>query len=572
MIIIEVIHNLANKLGILIILVFFLSRLGIFKKLILKNHISNLERLILMFIFGGMGILGTYYGIPIMGSIANSRIIAVMMGGILGGPAVGFGAGLIAGLHRWLIDLGGFTALACGLSTVIQGIIGGYIHHRSGHNRINIWYPLTATVFAEVLEMILILLIASPFSKALTLVKIIFLPMTTINSIGMIVSVLIVNNIYSEQEKIAAVNAQRALDIANKTLPYLRKGLNSVSAGEAAKIIHSTTNIDGVSITDTKNVLSYSGNLSTELQAGEPIKDLAILNILKTGNYSIITRRGLDGNYRSEILVPLKERNRIIGSLILFKSGKDSIGWVDAELALGLAQLFSTQLELSKIEEQARLLAKAELKALQAQINPHFLFNALNTIVSYCRISPETARRLLRDLADLFRSNLSNWGENINLSTEIENIKSYLNIERARFGDRLNVEFDIEKGIDCRIPPLLLQPLVENAVKHGLMPKEKGGTVTIGARRYPSGIYIYVKDDGVGFDVRDISVNDGDEGDMGNRIGLKNIDRRLKNLYGEKSGLAIQSQPGKGTTVSMVIPYHLENGGIANEDEGVNCG
>ena len=228
------------------------------------------------------------------------------------------------------------------------------------------------------------------------------------------------------------------------------------------------TGIDGVSITDTKKVLSFYGSINTTLVTDRPIENPAVLDVIITGENNIVSTTGPDGREQTIIAVPLKERNIIVGSLVLFKAGRGSIGWVEEELALGLAQLFSTQLELSKIEEQSRLLAKAELKALQAQINPHFLFNALNTIVSYCRSSPGTARKLLIDLGDILRNNLGHYGENIDLYTEIKNIKSYLNIEKARFGSRLNVKFQIQEGINCHIPPLLLQPLVENSIKHGL--------------------------------------------------------------------------------------------------------
>ena len=151
-------------------LVFFLSRIGVFKKLILKKVISSYERILLVLIFGGIGILGTYFGVPIMGSIANSRIIAVMIAGILGGPVVGIGAGLIAGIHRWVINIGGFTAVACGISTVIQGGIGGYLHRRVGNKTINYRYPLAAVIVAEMLEMAMILLLASPLSRAIEVV------------------------------------------------------------------------------------------------------------------------------------------------------------------------------------------------------------------------------------------------------------------------------------------------------------------------------------------------------------------------------------------------------------------
>ncbi len=561
-VIVEVVGNLANKLGIIIMLVFFLSRIKVFKKLILKKVISPGERMLLAFIFGGIGILGTYSGIPIMGSIANSRIIAVMIAGILGGPVVGIGAGLIAGIHRWGINIGGLTALACGVSTVIQGGIGGYLHRRVGNKTINYRDPLTAVVLAEMLEMLMILLLAHPLSLAIEVVKIIIIPMTLINSIGMVVSILFINNIFGEREKTAAMNAQLALNIANKTLPFLRKGLNTLSATKATKIIHRMTGIDGVSITDTKNVLAFYGSI------GNPGKDPAIFEAIAKEKNNIVSTMGSGSKAQTIIAVPLQERNVVVGSLVLFKRGRDSIGWVEEELALGLAQLFSTQLELSKIEEQSRLLAKAELQALQAQINPHFLFNALNTIVSYCRVSPGTARRLLIDLGDILRNNLGHYGENIDLYTEIKNIKSYLNIEKARFGDRLNVKFEIQEGINCNIPPLLLQPLVENSIKHGLAPKEEGGTVIIGVTGGKGGINIYVRDDGVGFNIDSLNIQgEGDNPYKG--IGLSNIDKRLKNMYGNDYGLNIKSREGEGTHISMVIPHYSRGYGETDALEAI---
>lgn len=552
-VIVEIVGNLANKLGIIIVLVFFLSRIRVFKKLILKKVISPGERMLLALIFGSIGILGTYSGIPIMGSIANSRIIAVMIAGILGGPVVGIGAGLIAGVHRWAVNIGGFTAVSCGISTVIQGGIGGYLYRRVGDKTINYRRPLIAVVIAEMLEMLMILVLARPLNLAVEVVKIIFIPMTLINSIGMVVSILIINNIFGEQEKTAAMNAQLALNIANKTLPFLRKGLNNLSATKATRIIHDMTSIDGVSITDTNKVLSFCGSINTSLSIDRPIDNPEVLDAITEGENKTASTVGPDGRAQTIIAVPLKERNVIVGSLVLFKEGRGSIGWVEEELAFGLAQLFSTQLELSKIEEQSRLLAKAELWALQAQINPHFLFNALNTIVSYCRVSPRTARRLLIDLGDILRNSLGHYGENIDLYTEIKNIKSYLNIEKARFGSRLNVKFKIQEGLNCHIPPLLLQPLVENSIKHGLAPKEQGGTVIIGVAGDEEGIRIYVKDDGVGFSVEDVLVTEGDSS-SNKRIGLRNIDKRLKNMYGDSHGLKIESRRGKGTCVSMFIP------------------
>src|SRR5699024_3971155 len=252
-------------------------------------------------------------------------------------------------------------------------------------------------------------------------------------------------------------------------------------------------------------------------------------------------------------IVPLKEEDKIIGTLKLYKTEENSITKVETELALGLAQLFSTQIELSKIDYQAELLAKSELKALQAQINPHFLFNAINTIVSLIRTQPDNARNLLVHLGNYFRNNLQQGNGDVELHREIENINSYLEIEKARFGDKLKIIYDITKDIDCALPPLLLQLIVENSIKHRVLEKIEGGTVEIIAkdnRRYTE---LIVKDNGVGMSSEQVD-NSLKGKNNSDSIGLINVNKRLKSKYGKEYGLIIDSELGKGTKVTMVIP------------------
>jgi len=150
------------------------------------------------------------------------------------------------------------------------------------------------------------------------------------------------------------------------------------------------------------------------------------------------------------------------------------------ELFRGLCSLLQIQLEINTLKEQAVLLSEAEVKVLQAQINPHFLFNALNTISYYCRSNPERAKDLIIYLAQYYRHSLNNESVFINFKQEIKHIQAYVNIEMARFGERLKVTYNIPDYLDFNLPCLILQPLVENAIKHGVLPRENGGTVEIG--------------------------------------------------------------------------------------------
>jgi two-component system sensor histidine kinase LytS len=556
------IENLANRVGIILILAFFLSRAGYFRKLVSKKNLNIKDKIYMSVIFGVFGIIGTYTGIHIQGAIANSRVIGVFVGGLLGGPMVGILSGIIAGGHRFLLDIGGFTSFACALSTFMEGIFSGLLKKRFENSPYRIIFALISGFIAEVFQMVIILLIAKPYDAALELVKVIGIPMVLANGIGIAVFIAITDSVLKGIEKEAAFQAQLALRIANNTM-YFRKGFNEQTAYETAKVIKEMTGVTAVAFTDTEKILAHVGDGEGHHLPGVSIMTNLTRQALHKEDYIVAnTKRDIacdnpDCELKSAILVPIKQQEKIIGLLKLYKDKENAITQVDAELALGLAQLFSTQIELSNVDYQRELLAKSELKALQAQVNPHFLFNAINTIVSYTRTQPDNARRLLVHLGDFFRSNLQGEMEDVDLLKEIEHINSYVEIERARFGDKLQIVFDIEEGIDCKIPPLLLQPLVENAIKHGLMDKIEGGKVVITARNCVDCTEIKVEDNGIGMEsglIESILIGNGPK----DCIGLKNINDRLKNKYGKNYGLDIDSRLSEGTSIRITIPRCME--------------
>ncbi|MCK5200970.1 MAG: histidine kinase [Spirochaetales bacterium] len=205
----------------------------------------------------------------------------------------------------------------------------------------------------------------------------------------------------------------------------------------------------------------------------------------------------------------------------------------------------------ANIKEQ-ELKRKSDLKALQAQINPHFLFNAINTIVSLVRTDPEAARTLLQNLSLFFRNSFQVEKTEVSIHQEIEHIRAYLEIEKARFGDKLKVEFLIPSSLEFFIPPFLLQPLVENAVKHGVMAKRDGGEILVEAKEEKKKIILTVEDNGAGMDAEQLKTlfeNNNNES-----IALNNINKRLMTKYGEKNGLSIESRKGHGTKVTIRIP------------------
>ncbi len=211
-----------------------------------------------------------------------------------------------------------------------------------------------------------------------------------------------------------------------------------------------------------------------------------------------------------------------------------------------------------KLTQTELALAEAELKALRAQINPHFMLNSLSVIHHLVRTQPETARNLLLDLSDLFQHTLRA-GDFVPLSRELEHVRAYLALEQARLTKRLNVMWAIlaEDKLDTPVPTLILQPIVENAIQHGIAPKPEGGTVSILVKQTGDDLHIQVVDNGVGFDVSALRGNN-DAHPNRPSIGVQNIDLRLRLLYGEAYHLQIASTPGAGTTVELRIPVTSE--------------
>jgi len=203
-----------------------------------------------------------------------------------------------------------------------------------------------------------------------------------------------------------------------------------------------------------------------------------------------------------------------------------------------------------KLETQERLLMQARVDALISQINPHFLFNTLNTVSSLIRFDPETARTVLLKLANILRRRLKTQIHFTPLKQELEFIDDYLDIEVVRFGrEKLQIRKEIEpETLDVVIPSMILQPLVENAIRHGIGPKIDGGTITLRASRHDGRLRVEVIDDGVGirYDRRPEILDSG--------IGISNVRERLRVLYGQDFNLAIDSEPGKGTTIRFEIP------------------
>ncbi|MCL6563959.1 MAG: histidine kinase [Firmicutes bacterium] len=341
-------------------------------------------------------------------------------------------------------------------------------------------------------------------------------------------------------------------------------GLTPETATKAAEIIHRISQVEAVAITDATSVLAYVGNGCPYMLPGTAIHTKATQRVLKTGETEVVRDKaalncpvpGCPCPVQSAVIVPLKIQGQVIGTVKLYRHKPSAIPEYAQRLAVGISELISLHLELAEAEHQRKLLMQARLEALQAQIRPHFLFNTLNTIIATSRARPEKARELLTELAQFLRHALTPAQERIALAQEVDYVHLYLRLERARFGDRLKSEVHIDPTtLSARIPVLTLQPLVENAIVHGLGPKDGPGRVILMVRRRRHHLSILVADDGVGIPREALSrlFESGYGSGMG--LGLANVYERLKALCGPRATIRVRSREGAGTAVLVRIPW-----------------
>ncbi len=564
---IEIIRSIILNIGLLVVIAQVLAGFDKIKEYLVSEKHTAKEQLVMIMIFSIISILSTYMGYGIKGALANTRVIGVMAGGFIGGPIVGIGTGIIAGIHRYAIDINGFTALACCISTILEGIIAAFFSNyikKKKYKKINLYL---ITFVAEVLQMIVILVISRPFGMALELVKSIAFPMVFINSFGLVLFIGVFKHIFIEKEYELGEKMSLAFDITKKCLPIIEKGMyDEESCKEIGEIIIQFSKKLGLVFTDTEKIIYTKGKLSIDNKCDLPEvakkvlkeKTVCLEEECKEGDIFYKALRNMVA-----IGAPLIKNGQAFGCFIIFTQKYKLSLDPEIQFAEGLSSFLSTKYELLESEKQRELMQKAEFHALQSQINPHFIFNSLNTISAFCREKPGKARELLIDLATYFRNSIQNKEGLVDIYEEMDYVKAYLQLEKARFEDRLIIEIKIPNNLKCKVPCLILQPIVENAIIHGAM-KRKAGIVKIILEEDKRNLKISVIDNGFGIPREVIEGLQGNTSYEG-KIGLINVHRRLCYLYGESHGLDILTSRD-GTKINICIPM------IERKDENYeNC-
>jgi two-component system sensor histidine kinase LytS len=386
-------------------------------------------------------------------------------------------------------------------------------------------------------------------------------PLIGVVGLAVVAFGLLGSQLLTRADHLRATQSDLILRVARETLEHLSEGSLDCSAQAVCDIIlEHADHVAAVEISDATGTLGFAG-LGRDHHgiAGAQPTDLAE-GVLRTGETA--TRVAWEYPACSVETCPLKaviasavEANgQPVGVLSFYFTTHRMLNESQVTMAQGLAALISTQLKLSEFERQSELATRMELRALQAQVNPHFLFNMLNTIASHIRTDPDQARSLVRRFGAFYRRTLENAEEPVTLAVELGYVETYVELEQARFGDGLVLVRDVAADtFNIAMPAFLIQPLVENAVVHGMPADGRPLTVTVSAKVRGSSVIVSVTDDGVGMSATALQRVFEPGFGTGLGIALPNIRDRVRGFYGPGSGVEVRSKPGLGTTVALTL-------------------
>ncbi|GAA3149309.1 histidine kinase [Planomonospora alba] len=346
------------------------------------------------------------------------------------------------------------------------------------------------------------------------------------------------------------------LRVAARAAPWLRSGLTSQTAGKAVRHLRVLLGAEAAALAGPDGVLAWDGgpDCQRERAPGHAAAALASRRPRVLEGEALACGRP-DCPVRSAAAVPLEVDGRVAGVLLAYGAAPAP---ALLRTAAEVARWICGQLELAGLDEYRRRAAEAEMRALRAQISPHFVYNSLTTIASFVRTDPERARELLVDFADFARYVLRRARDLTTLADELRCVDRYLLLERARFGDRLRFTVQVAPEVlGVAVPFLCLQPLVENAIKHGLARSGGPGEVRVVIEDAGAEAHISVEDDGLGMEPEQarLLLDDGPRAGRGEGgIGLANVDLRLRQIYGDGYGLVVESGLGAGTRVRLRVP------------------
>jgi len=539
-----------QKMCVLVTITYLASRTDAFARLL--QRISRRRDKVLSFLFFSSLSLAEVLLAP-HNPLVDTRIISATAAGLLGGAWLGLSVGVVTGvlgvMHTpWtLLD---------SLPPIIAGMVGGWI------------YQFRSSFAPKVVAGFLVGMLAHGLWLGIrfqrdyfvgswdTLAVQYVLPMF-LSGIGVALFLVIIGDMRAQRERIERSELARAIGLANRVLPNLGTGLNEEAATHIAEMARRLTGLPAVAIAVGGKLLAHSGEAAEyHLNAGI-VPEVAVMAMSDGERHATEKRSTWCDHpgcpFGSAVAAPIRYRKDVIGAVVLFQARDAKFRPEIVDLGAEVAQFLANyQMQVTEIGSQARAVSRAELKALQAQVHPHFLFNALNTVAALCEIDPRKASELTIKLGQFFRSSFrSEVDLTSSVHDELVTVKSYLDIEKARFGDRLEIieQIDLNAG-SCRVPSFSVQPLVENAIVHGLSRKAGRGRLEIIIRIKNDSLLCCVTDNGRGFDVSELDwANNGSHA-------LPMLRGRLERIYGDAFRMRIMSRLNEGTMACLRIPLN----------------
>ncbi|WP_042149791.1 LytS/YhcK type 5TM receptor domain-containing protein [Paucisalibacillus sp. EB02] len=575
---------LFERLGLLLVIAFVLTRTPGFKSLLYREFSWKMS-LVHAVVFGIFGIASTVTGIMITEEaeilrafvvfpveddqlIVSLSLVAIVIAGLLGGPIVGLVAGLIAGIH--VMFLGGVGWVANGLVNPLTGLLAGMTARFFSNERVI--SPLKALfigVFPPILQMQLLLILYTDGEEMVDIVDQIGLPLVLSNSLAIAIFTTMIGVVMKEQENETAMATRQALKIAEEALPFLKKDSTMDVADGLADLLYERLKLAAVSVTNTQEVLAHKGLGDKHHRKGDRIITPLALQAIESKRIQVSSLKSdipCDDEkcpLEAGIIIPITEAEDVTYLITFYFRKSQHISPVELMMAEGLGQYISNQLNVLATEKLKAHIRDAELRNLQAQINPHFLFNTLQLIASLFREDPKLARHLTLQLASYMRFNLRLVSKSlVELEKECEHVLAYTTIIQERFRDRLQIEFHLPDDVsNIYIPPSTIQPLVENAVQHGLKNVADYAKVEILMEKVEGELKVSIRDNGIGFPKHILPIVSHKPlvGDQSGGTGIYNVNQRLIQLIGESARLHIRNIPSGGSEVRFSIPIPNEH-------------
>ncbi len=537
-----------EKICVLVTITYFASRTDAFARLLLQRAGSK-DRLPTYLLFTCLSLAEVVLAPhnPLMDARVLSATAAGLLGGVSLGTAVGLTTGLISFLHSpW-------TVLDCA-PAVVAGALGGLVYTYRPAFAPKVLAGFIVGVLGHGLWLLIRLqsdyLVGSWDTLAVQYV----LPML-LSGAGVAVFLVIIGDMRAQRQRIERSELAKAISMANRVLPSLSAGLDEAAAEHIAEMVRRLTRVPAVAIAVEGKLLSHVGEAAEYHLKSGIAPDVATQAMTDGERHTTEKRAAWCDHpgcpFGSAVAAPLRYHGRLIGSVVLFETRYVKFRPEVVDLGAEIAQfLVNYQLQTAEIAHQAQAVSKAELKALQAQVHPHFLFNALNTLAGLCEINPTQAAELTVKLGEFFRSSFRSERELVStVREELATARSYLDIEKARFGDRLEVVEEIDPAADdLSVPSFSLQPLVENAIVHGVSRKTGQGIVRVTTRLKGDRLYCCVIDNGRGFDMATRNWrNNGSHA-------LSMLEGRLQRIYDGDYRLIVRSRKDQGTLACIRIP------------------